>query len=205
MAAKALEAVNVHNEGVKAVKTAFTTKPNVLMEAKADQGDAFTAIKGEANALLKSGDLEAALVKYGEALALCSLTRERHDDGAIVLSNRALVLTKLKRHGEALADAERAVVLNPKYFKAYHRMGKALEAMGRPTEAAEALAKATQLSKSLLDTDTKPRSSEFEMLKCLGEGNFSKVYEARYKPSGEVFACKVLEKKQIESLKRRYA
>ncbi|EIE23060.1 hypothetical protein COCSUDRAFT_63442 [Coccomyxa subellipsoidea C-169] len=50
-------------------------------------------------------------------------------------SNRAIAYLQLGLHAKALADAEEAIRLNPKYIKGYARKGLALEKLGRVADA----------------------------------------------------------------------
>jgi 3-phosphoinositide dependent protein kinase-1 len=50
----------------------------------------------------------------------------------------------------------------------------------------------------------KPQSREFEYTDELGTGNFTRIVKAVHRDTKEVFAVKVIEKKQVESLKRRH-
>ena len=50
----------------------------------------------------------------------------------------------------------------------------------------------------------KPSVKEFDFEKEIGVGNFSRIVKAKHKTTGEVFAIKIIEKKQVEQLKRRH-
>ena len=50
----------------------------------------------------------------------------------------------------------------------------------------------------------KPMVREFDFTKELGTGNFSRIVSAQHKKTGELFAIKVIEKKQVENLQRRH-
>eukprot|EP00936_MAST-01D_sp_MAST-1D-sp1_P001724 g1724.t1 len=106
-------------------------------------------IKAEGNALLKAGDLEAAVEKYAKAVAGLGAPggTETHsvELAAQCLANRSLALLKLGRAAEALADGEAAVRTLPTYAKAHYRVGKALAQLGRSEDAAKALLCAREL------------------------------------------------------------
>jgi tetratricopeptide (TPR) repeat protein len=105
-------------------------------------------LKEEGNALLKSFEFDAALKTYTDALAeaqefkvIAPVRSSRpltidglmQDDSTLVLqilSNRALCLIKLERAAEAKEDAEKALKLDPTWFKARHRRGQALQLLG---------------------------------------------------------------------------
>jgi tetratricopeptide (TPR) repeat protein len=121
---------------------------------RASSMDGARKSKEEGNALLREGKLAAALHCFREAI----LAYERLDldppEGytkgsgreelsrahAVAHANRALVLCRLGRAEEAHDDAKRALQLDRTYMKAYHRLGSALELLGRRDEAAEAFA-----------------------------------------------------------------
>ncbi|RXK36678.1 protein phosphatase 5 [Tremella mesenterica] len=60
-------------------------------------------------------------------------------------NNRAMCKAKLEEHGAAIADATKAVALNPKYVKAYYRRGTSYLAIMRPTQAVPDFKKALSL------------------------------------------------------------
>lgn len=69
---------------------------------------------------------------------------------------------------------------------------------------------ATSLSKitSILDEEYKSRGDpptvrEFEIIKDLGEGNYSQVVAVKHVVTGEQFALKIIEKKKVETLGKR--
>jgi tetratricopeptide (TPR) repeat protein len=70
-------------------------------------------LKAEGNEFLKAEALDEADDKYSQALAL------RED--ATYYSNRSFVRNKLKKLDEALADANRAVEMAPRWYKAHSR------------------------------------------------------------------------------------
>jgi serine/threonine protein kinase len=168
----------------------------------------FLELKTAANDLFKTGDYEAALVKYGEALLLCEAENDgdtgRFKDGSIILSNRSMTYLKLNRNQEALDDATRALVLDDRNAKAHFRVGKALQAMGREKEAKVALEISKKLTNSVIGGKKKPFFNDFKMDKLVGDGNFSKVHRAIHKPSEEVFALKVINRKEADKMKRRH-
>ena len=116
------------------------------------------ALKERGNALLADGRLSDALGcytravdAYGEARAVLRASGaggEAAEEAAalsralcVSLSNRALVLCKLGRPEEALADAQRALLLDRTYAKAHHRAAAALDMLGRSAEAQQAYAR----------------------------------------------------------------
>ncbi|EGZ28490.1 hypothetical protein PHYSODRAFT_294043 [Phytophthora sojae] len=57
---------------------------------------------------------------------------------------------------------------------------------------------------SAKDATDKPSIDEFVQGKPLGEGNFSRIVEAKHKATGEQFALKVIEKQRIKRLRLRH-
>ncbi|GMI31692.1 hypothetical protein TeGR_g14161 [Tetraparma gracilis] len=58
--------------------------------------------------------------------------------------------------------------------------------------------------KSVRTDGRKPSVREFDFESELGQGNFSRIVSARHKTTGERFAVKIIEKKQVEQLQRRH-
>jgi len=95
--------------------------------------------------------------EYAQAVLLYTLALDKADELPddksrsklfpchIVLSNRSASFLKLGEHEKALADATRAVKMEPTYVKASFRKGLALHAMGKYSEALPVLAQAQKL------------------------------------------------------------
>ncbi|KAJ7089731.1 hypothetical protein B0H15DRAFT_269331 [Mycena belliarum] len=78
-------------------------------------------LKEEGNVAFKSGRLDEAIDKYGEALERIGEVEEEAKGGQIratLLSNRATSLLKLNRHEDALRDTDASLLLTPSSFKA---------------------------------------------------------------------------------------
>jgi tetratricopeptide (TPR) repeat protein len=88
-----------------------------------------------ANALMRLGELEAALQSYDSALKIGA--------SAPVLTNRGLVLAQLARYDEAIASFQQAVALAPESRDARLNLGLALRKLGRTEEAIAALQELT--------------------------------------------------------------
>ncbi|KAF5101538.1 hypothetical protein D0Z00_000813 [Geotrichum galactomycetum] len=86
-------------------------------KAKAEQ------LKLEGNRAIAQRDYPLAIEKYTQALAL-------NPDNAIYLSNRAAAYSNNRQHENAVADAKKALELDPSYTKAYSRLGLAHYALG---------------------------------------------------------------------------
>ena len=114
-------------------------------KAESITADAAEAAKERGNALLRRGELKAALGCYHDAVATYDALESQDGVGdmyakahAICCANRSLVLGKLGRAEEAETEARRAIELDPLYRKAFHRLGSALALQGREEEAAAA-------------------------------------------------------------------
>ncbi|KAJ7132172.1 hypothetical protein C8R44DRAFT_829450 [Mycena epipterygia] len=78
-------------------------------------------LKDEGNTAFKSGRMDEAIEKYGEALDRVGQVEEEAKGGQIratLLSNRATALLKVNRHEDALRDTDASLELTPSSFKA---------------------------------------------------------------------------------------
>lgn len=94
-------------------------------------------LKEEGNAFMKASQFEAAVNKYNEAIKL-------NRDPAY-FCNRAAAYCRLEQYDLAIQDCRTALALDPKYSKAYGRMGLALSCQNRYDQAVEAYKKALEL------------------------------------------------------------
>lgn len=94
-------------------------------------------LKEEGNALMKASQFDAAINKYNEAI---KLNRE-----PAYFCNRAAAYCRLEQYDLAIQDCRTALALDPKYSKAYGRMGLALSCQNRYDQAVEAYKKALEL------------------------------------------------------------
>ncbi|KAH6889071.1 hypothetical protein BKA70DRAFT_1442688 [Coprinopsis sp. MPI-PUGE-AT-0042] len=101
--------------------------------------------KDEGNVAFKSRKLQEALVKYSNAAHL-AIQRPPWENNAIlreelttVISNRSAAYFDLGDYISALADAESVIALRKSWPKGHFRKAKALLAIGRPKEAADAV------------------------------------------------------------------
>ncbi|VIO93756.1 TPR Domain containing protein [Brugia malayi] len=94
-------------------------------------------LKEEGNTLMKSSQFENAVLKYNEAIKL-------NKDPAY-FCNRAAAYCRLEQYDLAIQDCRAALALDPKYSKAYGRMGLALSCQNRYEQAVEAYKKALEL------------------------------------------------------------
>eukprot|EP00746_Dinoflagellata_sp_MGD_P075403 gnl/MRDRNA2_/MRDRNA2_30345_c0_seq1.p1 gnl/MRDRNA2_/MRDRNA2_30345_c0~~gnl/MRDRNA2_/MRDRNA2_30345_c0_seq1.p1 ORF type:complete len:548 (+),score=178.39 gnl/MRDRNA2_/MRDRNA2_30345_c0_seq1:112-1755(+) len=83
---------------------------------------------------------------YEEAEAYYTRSIHYYPSDASIWSNRALVRLKTGAHKEALKDCNKALEVNPKYMKAWHRKGKCLCELKDFEEAIVCFQKAMALS-----------------------------------------------------------
>ncbi|KAI1126182.1 small glutamine-rich tetratricopeptide repeat-containing protein 2-like protein [Nemania abortiva] len=88
-------------------------------------------LKVQGNKAMTSKDYARAIDLYSQALAL-------HPGNSIFLSNRAAAYSAARDHESARADAESAVAADPKYTKAWSRLGLARFALGDARGSMEA-------------------------------------------------------------------
>jgi small glutamine-rich tetratricopeptide repeat-containing protein alpha len=130
-------------EKLKGKSTASTTGPSSASEARpatpqtpAETGKGSKSadaekLKGQGNEAMKKKDYDTAIKYYTEALELVPLN-------PIYLSNRAAAYSGCGKHEEAKQDAEMAVAADPKYSKAWSRLGLANFVLGDTKGAMEA-------------------------------------------------------------------
>ena len=91
-----------------------------------------------ANDWKEKGNLHVKEGQYKEALDCYTKAIENYQNDPLFYSNRSLMHYILSEFDDALEDAEKAILINPNYAKAYLRKGKALEGKKNNKEAAEA-------------------------------------------------------------------
>jgi small glutamine-rich tetratricopeptide repeat-containing protein alpha len=99
-----------------------------------DQKKQAETLKSKGNAAMAQKDYPTAIDFYTQALAL-------HPGNAIFLSNRAAAYSAARDHEAARADADAAVAVDPKYTKAWSRLGLARFALGDAKGSMEAYQK----------------------------------------------------------------
>ena len=89
------------------------------------------AFKSQGNSAMAGKDFKSAIELYSKAVAISPTN-------PIYLSNRAAAYSASNQHAEACADAEMAVAADPKYTKAWSRLGLAKFALGDAKGSMEA-------------------------------------------------------------------
>lgn len=111
-----------------APSTSPTKEPTEAQKKEAE------SLKSQGNAAMAQKDYPKAIELYGQALALLP-------GNPIFLSNRAAAYSASRDHESARADAEAAVAADPKYTKAWSRLGLARFALGDAKGSMEAYAR----------------------------------------------------------------
>lgn len=93
--------------------SASTSKSKTPSPADRAQADKF---KQSGNAQMTSKKYDDAIESYNEAIAL-------DPTNAVYYSNRAAAFSSKGDHLSAVGDAEQAILVDPKFVKAYHRLG----------------------------------------------------------------------------------
>ncbi|RYY87696.1 hypothetical protein EON63_03655 [archaeon] len=149
------------------------------------------------NEAFSAKDFAKALDLFTQAIAF-------DNNNAKYFVNRSLCHASLGNWKESALDARRAIQLDDKYIKAHCRLVKALIELSMLRDSRFALLTAIKdcgehadlkaLEKSiqaLTGVPLRPKSTDFEILGELGEGNFSKVYKCKHKQTNVEFAIKV--------------
>jgi len=104
--------------------------------------------------------------------------QENCDKPAIFLNNRAATLIQLERYEDAIKDADVALLLNPRYAKAYIRRSSAYEKTERTEEALRDVKQALELEPSnanIRKNSQRLQKIEDERLEKLKEETMSKL------------------------------
>lgn len=94
---------------------AKTTAPPAASGPTADDKAKAESLKAKGNSLMSQKLYESAIEQYTEAIKL--------EPSPVYYSNRAAAWGGLGKHDKAVEDAERALELDPKFSKAYSRLG----------------------------------------------------------------------------------
>jgi len=184
------------------------------VKAEVETNEESLALKTAGNEAFRSSDFRKAIELFSSAIAVDKAN-------AILYTNRAMCYGALKEWPRCIHDGKRAVQLNPQHAKAHFWIVRGLAEQQQVREArqyllvafkdcgaaSESNAQFKQLEEELGrlgGAPLRPRPSDFETLEELGDGNFSKIYKAKLKASGAVYAIKTIEVATVERMKRRH-
>lgn len=95
-----------------------TSEPSPSTPSDSDKAEA-EKHKAKGNTLMGQKDYDAAIDAYTQAITL-------NGGNAVYYSNRAAAYSSKGDHDNAISDAEKAIELDSKFSKAYHRLGSVL-------------------------------------------------------------------------------
>jgi len=121
-------------------------------------------MKEEGNVEYKAGRLQAAIEKYTAALEVDPSNRNMN---AKLLQNRAQCKIRLKQYDDAIADAERAVTLDPGYTKARKTKANALGQAGKWEDSVKEWKAIQELDPEDRTIPKEVRKAELELKKSL--------------------------------------
>lgn len=93
--------------------TPATAQPNA---PSADDKAAAEKLKAQGNAKMSTKEYDAAIEFYGQAIA-------KDATNPVYYSNRAAAYSSKGDHTNAVHDAEEALIVDPLFVRAYHRLG----------------------------------------------------------------------------------
>ena len=181
--------------------------------------------KKEGDSDFKRGKISFAAEAYRSALRLINSTPESKKKlkawTAIISGMLSTCYVKQGSWKEAIQFADDAIELSKgKNVKAYIAKTVASDKIGELKVALETGTKALELDKSLHEIQLithrcsillngvikgpKPRSSDFEQLSTLGDGNYSDVFKFMYICTNQIFALKVLYLDKVKKKEKRH-
>ncbi|KAI4526258.1 TPR-like protein [Schizophyllum commune Loenen D] len=92
------------------------SEPEVKKAATAEEKAQADKLKAEGNSLMSAKKYDDAIEAYTKAIAL-------DPSNPVYYSNRAAAYSSKQDHLSAVGDAEMAISVDPKFIKAYHRLG----------------------------------------------------------------------------------
>ena len=197
-----------------------STLPSALDKIK----KTVAAKKKEGDVYFKKNSYGFAGESYRSAIRLIESTPESSKAlkkwNGIIAGMLSVCCVKQGAWKECIAFAENALKINPKNSKAYACLAQALESTGDIAGALDAGENALALDPENHDISLvvhrcavrirgvlkgpKPRSSDFESVKALGEGNYCEVVLAKSVWTEELFALKVLNLMMVKKKEKRH-
>lgn len=149
------------------------------------------------NNAFKIKDYPLAIKHFTQAIEIDPLN-------PIYYSNRSLAYASQQDWLLSAQDAKESIKLDSKFTKGHFRLVKSFLSLNKIRDARQALVYAfhecgeVKEFKELEDEifqltniPVRPKSTDFEIMEEIGDGNFSKVYKTYLKSTKEVFAIKV--------------
>jgi DnaJ family protein C protein 7 len=115
------------------------------------------ALKEEGNDMFKNGQLQQAIDKYTEAI---NNDPQNNALNSALYCNRSACYGKLGKWDEAIADATKAIDLNPSYLKAYLRRAQCYQQVDKHEEAYRDYQKASDMDKDNRELRQKVKEAE---------------------------------------------
>lgn len=125
--------------GANSTDSAFETKSQEVDEETKAMAN---TLKAEGNKAMAVKDFDTAIAKYTDAITL-------DPSNVVFLSNRAAAYSSSSQHAKAVEDAKAAIALDPKFSKAYSRLGLAEYALGNAKGSMEAYKNGLEVEGSL--------------------------------------------------------
>lgn len=130
-------------------------------------------MKEEAAAVFKSGELEEAIAKFEECLAIDELNAQYN---STLLLNIAIAQVKLKKNDLAIAALNKALKYNPKYAKAYVKRGEIYVILEEYNEAIRDFAEASSIDAASFGVQEKLKDAQ-RRKKQAGRKNYYKILD----------------------------
>ncbi|GBG31261.1 Serine/threonine-protein phosphatase 5 [Hondaea fermentalgiana] len=118
-------------------------------------------LKGEANKYFGQAQYAQAIAVYSDAIEL--------SPSAVLYSNRAFAHLRTEAFGLAIEDARKALALDPRYVKAYYRLGSAYVALNKYRHALKVFKQLAKLAPKDRDVRTKLTLCEKEVKRAAFE------------------------------------
>lgn len=131
--------LDVVNGANSTTKTSSDNKPEEVDEETKAMAN---TLKAEGNKAMAVKDFDTAIAKYTDAITL-------DPSNVVFLSNRAAAYSSSSQHAKAVEDAKAAIALDPKFSKAYSRLGLAEYALGNAKGSMEAYKSGLEVEGSL--------------------------------------------------------
>ncbi|KAK0456197.1 putative stress-induced protein STI1 [Armillaria borealis] len=147
---KTMNKVGAASQGTSASANASTSQPKL---PTADDKAKAEKLKQAGNSQMTAKKYDEAIASYNDAIALDPVN-------PIYYSNRAAAHSSKGDHLSAVGDAEKAISVDPKYVKSYHRLGHAQYALLDYKAAADAFERGLKIEPNNVSLKTGLQSSK---------------------------------------------